>query len=317
MKVVSLSLVLLAVILVLGLVVPSEGQNSPDDAFDHAESRYLQLVSKADASSKDRDDAAGSLSLMFDISPLGAFPRIRDALASEWPALRLEAAFRVRFYYVDGNLSWLRPTRQDWPQEVLDSKEAVRKRLRVLAGEHCADVRVRALASLTALEPMTTDDVNALCDIVSGDVLDRQSICTYVDPHAFTRVRDQALQTLLGLEAREHLRVPVREGLQAILNRQRGSSDEILEQIRKALGEEGQEQGKRSKSGPARTTWECDPARCQAYRVDDAVQYAYDWYYRFNNAGIPQLCEPFQAYEYDTDGVWRKVRPSNGFSITV
>jgi hypothetical protein len=228
---------LVALATTIGLA--SDGNESDSLKFNTGvEERYQSYLARPNPTEKDRRRAADALFWMYRGSPEMAFLPIVDALEHPWPELRETAAELVCFYYVDTTYDARGEvhTYKDWPKIVGEREAHVREVLQSLAEGSCVDIGVAATISLERMSDVSPGGIRFLCEVVSGEMLNRAGICVYSGEGEYRWLRSKALNALLRLKEEKQFAAEIVECFESILNRHPESSDPIMETIEKVLG---------------------------------------------------------------------------------
>jgi hypothetical protein len=214
-------------------------QEAEESRVERLRSRYLASLEKDEPSQDDRVQSADGLYWLFRLDQVAAFDLIVDALDHDWAEVRRVASADAGYYYVDeiifsGDTDW---SSRSWPDTVTNSRKIVLKKLLENAEDNCWDVAVPAIGSLARMGQLEARNIALLCEVLSGDKLNRNRVCDYRTDHDYDNLRKAALGVLGRLMEREDLRSSVLYCFQSIADSHSGMLDPLIPAIKRYLNE--------------------------------------------------------------------------------
>jgi hypothetical protein len=229
----------LAVSVLAAGFVTGHAQEAQDSRGEKLRSDYLASLDKDESSQEDRIQSADKLYWLFRLDQAASFDLIVAALDHHWAAVRRVASADAGYYYVDevvfsGDVDW---ASRSWPDTVTNSRAIVLKTLRANAEEGCWDVAVPAIGSLARMDELEAHNIARLCEVLSGDKLNRNRVCDYRTEDAYYNLRKEAFRLLSRLLEREEFRASVLYCFESIKDSHSGILDPMIPAIKDVLDE--------------------------------------------------------------------------------
>jgi len=214
-------------------------QEAQDSRGEKLRSIYLESLNKDEPSQDDRVQSADKLYWLFRLDQVAAFDLIVDALEHDWAEVRRVASADAGYYYVEeivfsGDTDW---SSRSWPDTVTNSRKIVLKKLLENAEDNCWDVAVPAIGSLARMDELKARDIALLCEVLSGDKLNRNRVCDYRGGDAYYNLRKEAFRVMGKLLDREDFRASVLYCFQSIADSHSGMLDPLIPAIKNFLNE--------------------------------------------------------------------------------